>query len=126
MDRADPVAAALRARTTPTRQPRTNGERRPAGSLAAISRKFTLKYSSRTKRLSGKLTSTAKTCASRQTVTIYRLTRGKARRVGSAKTTATGTFTLRKKVAAGRYQARATAQPTTNCAAATSRTVTVR
>ena len=96
------------------------------GAVVAISRRFTLKYSSRSKRLSGKLTSAAKTCASRQTVTVYRLTRAKARRVGTAKTTATGTFTLRKKVAAGRYQARATAQTATNCAAATSRTVTVR
>jgi Thrombospondin type 3 repeat len=99
----------------------------------AFARKASFKFASRTK-LSGKLAVSGKTrapaCLARQSVTLFRVKRGKDPAVGKPLTTSPkGTFALKKRLARGRYYATAkaaTVGDVAECKAAKSKAVTRR
>ena len=91
-------------------------------------RALSLKYAPRAGRFSGRLRP-RNACAAGQRVTVFRAKRGKDKRIGRARTRASGRFRVRKRATSGLFYAKAGARTIRdfgNCAAARSKKVRVR
>ena len=92
-----------------------------------IARALSLRYAPRAGRFSGRLRP-RNSCAGGQQVTILLAKRGKDRRIGRARTRASGGFQLRRRATSGRFYAKAgsrTIRDFGNCAATRSKRIRV-